>query len=334
MKLTKIALGVALAAGTVAAQADNLWFPHVVHSGVVTTLLTVIDTDGASAGTQHIAYVHKFLLAGESVADFNAKTCTESNGNFPFSAWDVNSFDVGGVISKPGDQGVLFNDPGINGGWRGNPAADWTFAKYALDNGPAGAIGTRGYLTVEDAGAALAGFGMVFDYTTGSAWGYAAEVLGSDTHAPVAFAAHLMPKTEVITRLLITPYVDAQMLPPAGTAWGKAGASVALQKIGPGATGDVADRDENVWSGAVPTDVACVGAVDVYDLISPSTQARVKDGGWAKVLTGATTLAAPVVNSAGNAVVYQLDFGGKGATAGTLNGVSYPGTWNNLSVVQ
>ena len=47
-----------------------------------------------------------------------------------------------------------------------------------------------------------------------------------------------------------------------------------------------------------------------------------------------TTLPAPVVNSTGTAVVYQLDFGGQGATTSTLNGVSYPGTWNNLSVVQ
>ena len=325
MKLTKIALGVALAAGAVGAQATNLWFPHVVHSNVVTTLLTVIDTDGGNTAPQHIAYVHKTQMAGESAAEFNIKTCTESNGNFPFSAWDVQSFDIGGVISKPEDQGVLFNDPGSY--WRGNPAADWVLDK----NLAVGAVGTRGYVTVEDGGATLAGFAMVFDYTTGSAWGYAGETVGASAHAAAAFAAHLMPPKEVITRLLVTPYKAGSMIAPHADL-GKLGAAVTLNKIN--GTGDVADRDENVWSGAVPAEVVCVGTVDIYGLLSDPTKARVPDGGWAQVLTAATTLPAPVVSSAGAAVVYQLDFGGQGATTGTLNGVSYPGTWNNLSVVQ
>ena len=273
MKLTKIALGVALAAGTVAAQANNIWFPHVVHSSVVTTLLTVIDTNGANAAPQHIAYVHKTQMAGETAAEFNLKTCTESNGNFPFSAWDVQSFDIGGVISKPGDQGVLFNDPGIRNGWRGNPAADWVMDPVI----PAGAVGTRGYVTVEDGAATLAGFAMVFDYTTGSAWGYAAEEVGSKPHTAAAFAAHLMPPKEVVTRLLVTPYKAGSMVAPHADL-GKVGAAVTLDKIN--ATGDVADRDENVWSGAVPTEVVCVGTVDVWDILAPGAAQFTPDGGW------------------------------------------------------
>lgn len=290
--------------------------------------MTVIDTDGANAAPQHIAYVHKAQGVGESAAEFNIKTCTETNGNFPFSPWDVQSIDIGGVISKPDDGGVLFNDPGSY--WRnasGKAIVDWVLNKSV----PAGAVGTRGYVTVEDGTATLAGFAMVFDYTTGSAWGYAGETVGASTHAAAAFAAHLMPPKEVITRLLVTPYKAGSMIAPHADL-GKVGAAVTLDKID--TTGDVADRDENVWSGAAPAEVVCVGTVDIYGLLSDPTKARVPDGGWAKVLTAATTLPAPVVNSAGNAVVYQLDFGGQGATAGTLNGVSYPGTWNNLSVVQ
>ena len=289
---------------TVAAQANNIWFPHVVHSSVVTTLLNVIDTDGNSSGSQHIAYVHKTQMAGETTAEFNFKTCTETNGNFPLSARDVQSFDVGGVIAKPGDQGVLFNDPGIKNKWRGDPAADWV-----LDGTiPAGAVCTRGYVTVEDAGGALEGFAMVFDYTTGSAWGYAAEEV-TTTHPAAPFAAHLMPPKEVITRLLVTPYLAGSMIAPHADL-GKVGTAVTLDKID--ATGDVADRDENVWSGAAPAEVVCVGTVDAYGLLSEPTQARVPDGGWMKILTAATTLPAPVVDSGtGSAVVYQLDFGGQ-----------------------
>ena len=86
-----------------------------------------------------------------------------------------------------------------------------------------------------------------------------------------------MPKTEVITRLLVTPYLEAAMVAPVA-GLGTVAASVTLDKID--TTGDVADRDENVWSGAVPTEVVCVGTVDVWDILAPGAAQFTPDGGW------------------------------------------------------
>lgn len=328
MKLTKIALGVALAAGAVGAQAADLIFPHVVVSGTVTTIASVVN-NGASAGTQHWVYVGKNLLNGETVADFNAKTCNEVDVNLPSSDNNIQTVDLGAVVSKAGDYGVLFNDPSVNNSWR--QALSGGSINYSLAQAymaPAGALGTRGYLVVQDTGGgALEGYALVFDYKTGSAWGYKAEDLANiATDNPFGvFGAHLMPKNEAISRLMVTALnTAANMLPPMSpTGAGAWGINLTAGLVA--GTGNVVDRDENPISGAAPASVACIGAVDMWDLLSPGAAQFAPDGGWMAVTSAAGTPAATA------AKVYQLDFGGQGATAGTLNGVAYPGTWNNIS---
>ena len=335
MKLTKIALGVALVAGTVAAQAaDKLWFPHVVVSGTVTTIATVIDADPAGVmytpRNQHWIYAGKNIAAGEERAVTNANTCSEVDVNLPFSVFDIQSVDLGNIIAKPGDYGVLFNDPSVHNNWRAGVVGK----TYALaDKYRAGAFATRGYLVVEDPDAAagtLAGYALVFDYKTGSAWGYTAETLDAATlgnHDDVAtgFGVHLMPVAEVVSRLLITPVDNtvAAML-PGNANFGKLATTIAPVAL---AGGHVFNRDEDPISGQQPQSVTCIGTVDVHELISSGAAQFVPDGGWLKL---ATTSTAPATGS----VVYQLDFGGEGATQKTLNGVGYTGGWNNLMVVR
>lgn len=330
MKLTKIALGVALAAGTVAAQAaDTLWFPHVVHSGVVTTILTVIDAGGtnyATAQPHHMHYIYKVGFAGETSAQINAKPCEESDGLYPFSKYDVQSFDVGGVLSS-NNEGVLFNDPGVKNAWAGKQYARSRNALVAT-----GGVGTRGYWVVEDAEAAagaLEGYATIFDYSTGSAWGYRAETFGSAAHTPVEFSAHLMPPRETVSRLLVTPYGTAADMIPASTGYSNT-LTTGVVPVPLDGSLAIVDRDENIESGTQTANVMCVGTVDLLYLTSGASRTHVNDGGWMKVAT------VPGTGGTGtaNAVVYQLDFGGQGATNSQMNGVSYPGTWNNLIVRQ
>ena len=333
MKLTKIALGVALAAGTVAAQAaDNLWFPHVVVSGTVTTIASVINTNGAAA-EQHWMYVGKNLMPADDLAAFNGAACSEVDLMLPTSNLNIQTVDLGGVISKAGDYGVLFNDPSVKNNWR----AVMGIKSYALARAymAGNALATRGYLVVNDATAAagsLEGYALVFDYKTGSAWGYKAETLDNATlanHAHAAFGAHVMPRAESISRLLITPVLVADyeaLVPGAASFTPNMDVTVAPQVVG--GSGHIVDRDENPISGAATGAVTCVGTVDLTDLVSPGAAQFTPDGGWMSVLSAAGTVPGT------GAVIYQLDFGGQGATQSTLNGVSYPGTWNNVFQVQ
>ncbi|MBR4877582.1 MAG: hypothetical protein IKU14_07725 [Rhodocyclaceae bacterium] len=334
MKLTKIALGVALAAGTVGAQAAQiLFFPHVVVSGTVTTIASVIDTSGAGAGqyNQHWVYAGKNMLPTETAEEFNAKPCGEVDLWLPTSPYDIQSVDLGGVISKAGDHGVLFNDPSVNNNWRAVMGTkSYELAKAFLASG--GAVGTRGYLIVDDpTSTTLEGYALVFDYKTGSAWGYKAEA--ADDYASIdahdvgtAFGAHVMPPKEVISRLMVTPVTPAAM-DPTHADFGKLSVAVMPEAIG---SGHIVDRDENPVSGPEAAEVVCVGTVDMWKLVSSGAQSFAPDGGWMQVVDAAGTL----FTAAGGSVIYQLDFGGQGATTSTLNGVAYPGTWNNLMVVK
>ena len=321
-------------------------FSHVVVSGTVTTIASVINPTGAGlAGTPtapalHWIYVGKNLMPGETVADFNAKTCSEVNVDLPHSAYDIQSVDLGGVISKAGDYGVLFNDPSVNNNWRGKlngGAVSYELAKAYMV--AAGALGTRGYLLVEGATPALTatnleGYALVFDYKTGSAWGYKADELQTD-HSNATngdIRVHVMPPKEAISRLMVTPNdhttaVATNPMRPGQANFGTLSADLTSNMTIGGQAKAIVDRDENAISGNAASAVTCVGTVDVLDLVSPGAAQFAPDGGW---MTVQVTEAAPALG----AVVYQLDFGGQGATAGTLNGVSYPGTWNNVFQVQ
>lgn len=236
MKLTKIAFGVALAAGTMAAQADSIFFPYVVNGGSVTTVVHIIDSTavgnyydasgnvGATADRLHYTLVNK---SGANAAN-NAATCGEVNYYLPHSPFDLQSVDLGARFSLAADKGVLFNDPGVNNNWR--PAVSGPLT-YAMAQAAGGGAAVRGYLIVDNAQfggvAQISGEAMVFEFAGGAAWGYRATANAAgaaDNDVPefdfsvsalsgaVAGATRVavgqvsfMPLPETTTRFFVTP---------------------------------------------------------------------------------------------------------------------------------
>jgi hypothetical protein len=89
------------------------------------------------------------------------------------------------------------------------------------------------------------------------------------------------------------------------------------------------DRDENIYSGAVPQDVTCVGAVDASTLLSGATLGQLPNGGWSWLLGGARG-AGVGGRDVVNASVIKLDYN----VAGTFNGDKIPGVYNNAFVLK
>ena len=333
MKLTKIALGVALAAGTVAAQADVLFFPNVAASSQVTTLVSVItpvvngfDASGTPGGNRlHWVYVGKNSNGGASM---NPDACSEVDYNLPHSVNDIQTVDLGGVISNPDDRGVIFNDPSNNNNWRA--ALGGSYLTYALAGQYRNnAVVTRGYLLVEDASGPgkvnnLSGYATIFDYGAGAAWGYVAKELAADapTLATQNIQVELLPWAEMVTRFFVTPYANPGMRPGEAN-FGTLLATVKLEAYPADPGKAVAfDRDENAVSGALPDGMRCIGSADAGNLLSPGAVNVLPYGGWSNLVVNA-------VAPATSAVVYQLNFGGAGTgTSGTVNGRPM-GTFNN-----
>lgn len=315
MKLTKIAFGVALAAGTMAAHADSIFFPYVVKGGSVTTVINVIDTGTAgnyydasgNAGTGgnrlHYTLVNK---AGAAALD-NGAVCGEVNYFLPSSPFDLQTIDLGAHFSVAADKGVLFNDPGVNNNWK--PAVSGSLT-YAMAQAAAAGSAVRGYLVVDNRGtdsiADLAGEAFVFEFGGGAAWGYQAFqqvgesvtsggefVYGSNSVLAIRGnrnAVSFMPLAETTTRFFVTPVgavSGTSNHPNTNSQYGGLTTNVALAT----GTGVAYDRDENLVSGTVPATVTCVGAVDVASLMSVGAAAVLDKGGWGYLNVGSTPAA-------------------------------------------
>ena len=307
MKLKKIAIGVALAAGAAGVQAsDVLLFPYVVSGGSVTTLVSVINTDSGAfdnvqyynqngSSTSSYGGGHNFLHWRYHIksANTNDATCFENNGYFPTSPLDITTYDVSGLR---GEGGVMFNDPSVNNNWKAAAATN-QYNAITLD-------GQRAVLFVHNAGdldsggGYLAGEAMVVDFANGAAWGYRAEANasnGASSQADFNFnrgqalntGVTFMPLTQVTTRFFVTP-VNTQSAnvttdlgaPERGDVVGMLAANgLDIPRYGTFTTRvnldtvsgsiRVLNRDEGGISGGVtPQDVVCVGAVNASDLIT------------------------------------------------------------------
>lgn len=343
MKLTKIALGVALAAGAVSAQADALFFPAVVVSPSVTTIVSVIhqgatvtafDESGSNAPAGKVGYLHWQYVRKDYPA-LNDSVCTETDHYLPTSAKDVQTVDLAGKFSDPAvDKGVLFNDPNINNPWR---SSTWD---YALGAPSVKVGGSRGYLIVHDQAVntlttTLSGYAMNYDFGSGAAWGYKAYPFahadyGLDSHVFAPVQVHLNPFGEMITRFFVTPTPDlagyAALTNKTNADFGKLSATVTLDAGG----GSVAfNRDEAAKSGDLLQEVVCTGVVDATELIDPTSLDYLKDGGWSNLVSAAGT-----ANPGAGAAIFELEIGGQYAGKGTFNGHSVSGTFNNAFKLQ
>jgi hypothetical protein len=191
-KSLALAVSAVLGASAGAAQADSAFFPMVVYSPTVTTIVSTInesrDNYDASGGQDdsdegreeylHYRLYYKDLLA----ADVHAEPCEEFNVFRPTSKYDIQTIDLGDVVTTtsipgtdPNDLGVLFEDPRFD-----CDQNDWCDKNdtYALGVST-GLAAWRGYLVVDNRDdttdtESLSGEAVVLEYTNGSAWGYTA----------------------------------------------------------------------------------------------------------------------------------------------------------------
>lgn len=360
MKLNKIAVGVALAAGTMAAHAaDVLLFPYVVSGGSVTTLVSVINTEGTIGVTPATYYNGNGSASGAyssankylhwryhiKTADTPESNCLENDGYFPTSPLDLVTYDVSGTR---GEGGVMFSDPSTNNNWKAAGPLNQLNA-ITLN-------GERGVLFVHNAGntaETLAGEALIVEFDTGAAWGYGA-VHNSEVGAVVGDSAAIdfdfsglgqinervtfLPMNEVTTRFFVTPVnaSGSSMLGEDGLdvdGFGSLRTRLDLTPI----TGSirVVGRDEGGISGGVtPQSVTCVYPVDTSDLITASNILNYTNpqGGWGNLQSSAPTLspadAAAGVVATENATAIKLEFRPAGA-GGAFDMAAGVGAFNN-----
>lgn len=357
MKLNKIAVGIALAAGTMAAQAaDVVMFPYVVNSATVTTVVSVIDRGDAATPRYNASGVIGAFAAGgnrlhwrlnykgNAAATDNAARCEEVNYYLPTSPNDIQTVDLGAHFGST-TSGVLFNDPSINNNW----TAGIGILTYALAS-QAGAQ-ARGVLFVHNAdnvvGQTIQGDAMVFEFANGAAWGYsgvltdngAANTAAAFDYSALAAAnsttgtvVSFMPMAETTTRLFVTPVNDGvgaatSILDADGASlanvWDRLTARVGLVT----GAGVAFDRDENLVSGSTPANVTCVGALDVSGLMTGGAAAVLASGGYGllSIAEGTASTTGAAFENVDQAHIIKLEF----SAAGTFNGTAVTGVFNN-----
>ncbi|MCF7983569.1 MAG: hypothetical protein K9L70_04125 [Thiohalocapsa sp.] len=307
-----IVLG-ASAIGVGTAHAASAFFPHVVMSPSVTTIVSVANTSADNynqSGTGPGDFLH-YRLYYKDAAN-NLDPCVEVNAFRPTSQFDLQTIDLGGVFGAF-DLGVLFNDPSFFNDWRG---PNQTFALGSLT----GLVASRGYLVVDNAdasGASLGGEAFVFEFANGATWGYQAFAqFGNEpeTEFDYEFASSaefnfvsIMPFEEISTAFMVTP-VTTNMVPGGSNAF-----TAAVRYASP-LDPNIAffDRDEGAISGRVEQGVVCVGRIDASDLLTDAALSLVPDGGWS------------ILELSDPAVVYKLEYG-----IGSFNGEAINGVFNN-----
>lgn len=354
MKLKKIAIGVALASGTMAAQAsDVLFFPYVVSGGSVTTLVSVLNKaspidpvryfnsngTGFGAFDPNFRYLH--WTFGVKTADTAVAGCEDRNGFFPTSPLDLVTYDVSTIR---GNRGVIWeSDAATSNVATGNNA----FGSLPLQN-------ERGILFVGNASTGipvsrpvdqplLTGEAIILEFGTGAAWGYQALERHDLTPLPGAPADPVSPgnnfltsydfsavglvdddisfgpQSELTTRFFITPVnpIGGTMLPNFGGLFGSFQTVVSLTKpLGIGSAQTVFDRDESGFSSTDPAVVvSCTFPVDIV------THGNIPGLVTSPVVLpyvleqgGWSHIATAGGNSTGNAVAIKLDFRAAGAT--------------------
>jgi len=370
-KVSKVAAAVAVGLGTSVigvnvAQADSAFFPYLIASPAVTTILSVVDEGSAVANTMHYRYYYK-KDAGSTVTN-RISGCTEANYSNWSSQNDVVSFDISNHFGA--GNGVLFEGT--------TPTARYSdFALFRDQTVRANAIVDNNAQAAF--GRTVNGEAFIIEFDKGSVWGYPAynaakiltftppktvavaneydfsdraevngEVLVQPVPATLTAAAALerfrvpitiMPFAEVTTRLFVAPVnpnppfqVPVERNIYTTNIRLEVNDNTTLQQV-------MFDRDEQPVSGRVTQPITCVGAVDIPDLINEAIRSRVANGGWAYVgIQQGTLTSVPVITDTGTvntapvnvnqAIVLKLEFNDK--TPALLNGQDAGGgSYNN-----
>ncbi|MFZ4790210.1 MAG: hypothetical protein ACOYMW_04845 [Candidatus Competibacteraceae bacterium] len=368
-KVNKIAAAVAVSLGTSVvgmnvAQADAVFFPYLIASPAVTTILSLIDEGSANAQV-HYRYYYK-RDAGSAEAN-RLSGCTEADYPNNSSPNDIVTFDISNVFGADRN-GVLFE------GTTGGPYDDFAIfrnqtirANAVVDNDFAGFTFGRN----------VNGEAFIIEFASGSVWGYSAynaaeiltytaagtfgagrvvvnpvnefdfsdraEVNGEVLVEPPTFESRaniieryrvpiaIMPFAQVTTRLFVTPInPNTPFQVPVERNLYTAGIrlevndNTTLQQV-------MFDRDEQPVSGRVTKNIVCVGAVDVPEMINEAIRSRVANGGWSNVGIVRGGLPSPSIN-VNQAIVLKLEYGVAvpPATQAALDGVLVgSGSYNN-----
>jgi hypothetical protein len=342
MNRNKLTVAVGIAVGATAgvlstAQAGQLFFPQAVVGTTVTTIFSVINTEGNTPGEGtdrlHYRYYYKDPtmlppLTGDPETDedaANALHCSETNKFLPTSKYDIQTIDIGGDLPGSVD-GVMFNDPSVNNNWLGH-------GNFAM----AGSVPKphRGYLYVSHGptmgqtvagGAGLYGEAMIFEFDSGGAWGYQGfwkaggdcDFRNAASNSPSHVAIFPLEGSAFTTKFMVTPLWDVMSRPNLPSAsvcpddhnWNTAWIELeAAPEYGSNIV--MFDRDENPISGATPKEVACVGAVTSEYLVNVGSRDDLADGGWTGVLnyTRWRDNTNTVQEIEPSAVVYKLEYG-------------------------
>lgn len=356
-RVTKIAAAVATGlsasvAGMNVAQADDVFFPYIVLSPTVTTILTVINDDSSSIKQLHYRYYRKEAPAT------NTSSCNEFDFWQNTSANDVVTFDMGGVFGNDAN-GVMFEP---------TQTSPSTYSEDFASLGHINSNAKRGYVLVDNSSptsdtdpvpapsARLAGEAIIMEFATGSAWGYHAynsasiwsfnpttgtltqrnryeysdrvEVNGevmaevpstvsravakTNYWAPIAF----MPWTEATTRFFVTPVATRAPFqgPDSSSAFT---ATIRLSASSQASDRVVFNRDEKPYSGFRSQSVTCVGGVELASLVDENVVQQTPQGGWSYVQL-----------TSGQAVVMKAEF--NPVSPSSLDGVTINGSWNNV----
>lgn len=334
-KVNKIAAAVAVSLGTSvvgmnAAQADEVFFPNLVASDAVTTILSVINDDDFSVPDLHYRYYYQTT---------NGAPCAEANYKQPTSKNDIVTFDIGGVFGD--SKGVLFEPAPAKAKY------DKSFAIFKNVK-PVRAFAVVDNNDVFFPGQGIDGEAFLIEFSQGSVWGYpgynAAEIVGwQDGQVVVAnpydFSDRVENNGEVLVPTPAGSDPDNYGVPIAVMPWsgniqtalfvtpvstnqlsGNISATVGLVVNDPSnvAPDVMYDRDENPFSGARLATVTCVGRVNVPNLVSTATQQFLEEsGGWSNVVV-----------TAGQAVVMKLEY--NDTAPAELDGKpTGSGSWNN-----
>lgn len=324
-----VALGASVGFMSSAQATSSLFFPHVVGSQTVASIVTVINTAGGriaqyTNGNLHQTLWTKNIEGAEDAA--NNRECKDYNQYVTTSFNDITSFDVYGEFGQA-TNGILFENRVTTNRVDNSNDPNWSVGLGADVELP-----QRGFLLVSnednssitDEGV-LRGEAFIFEFAAGATWGYQAANRNPDpiprfdysgTASADNAALAIMPYDEFSTALMITPVNDV-----GGTQnVGNLDTTVRLSQRA-GGIGGFFDRDENPFSRTNGKKVVCVGRIDMENLLfgANGPAGQFLDGGWSTLEINGT--------GESDAVVFKLEYN----LTDTINGEPVVGTFNNAT---
>jgi len=338
-----VALGASVGFMSSAQATSSLFFPHVVGSQTVASIITVINTAGGriaqyTNGNLHQTLWTKNIDPATSTTRPDLRACEDYNQWVTTSFNDITSFDVYGEFGQ-NTNGILFENRVKTDRVDNSNDPNWSLGNNTT-------LPQRGFLLVDnednssitDEGV-LRGEAFIFEFAAGATWGYQAASRnphdGKYNYATAVSADNaaigILPYDEFETGLMVTPVdlgtpekAGPPVVPavPADQNQGALATDISLSQK-PYGTRGFFDRDENPFSISRSERIVCVGRVDVEDLLFSANGAtgQFLDGGWTTVEINTRTA------DDSNAVVFKLEYN----MSDTFNGESVTGVFNNAT---